>query len=48
MREAVAADHNCYETCDFRDRSSEKGLDCIEASIEWRTLRECCHGYEEQ
>ena len=34
MREAVAADHDCYKTCNFRDRSGEKGLDCVEAGIE--------------
>jgi hypothetical protein len=35
MREAVAPDHDCYKTCNLRDRSGEKRLDCIEASIEW-------------
>ena len=34
MREAIAADHNCYKTCNFRDRSGEKGLDGVEAGIE--------------
>ena len=34
MREAVSADHDCYKTCNFRDRSSEEGLDGIEAGIE--------------
>jgi len=35
MREAVATDHDCYKTCNFSDRSGEKGLDGVEASIEW-------------
>jgi hypothetical protein len=48
MCEAVAADDDCYQTCNFRDRSCEKGLDGVEAGIERRPLCQCCHGYEEQ
>ena len=34
MREAVAADHDCYQTCNFRDRAGEKALDSVKAGIE--------------
>ena len=34
VREAVATDHDCYQTCNFRDRPGEKGLDSVEAGIE--------------
>jgi hypothetical protein len=33
--EAVAADHDCYQTCNFRDRPGEKALDSVKAGIEW-------------
>ena len=33
--ETVPADHDCYKACNFRNRSGEKGLDGVEASIEW-------------
>ena len=38
MREAVAADHDCYETCNFRDRPGEKALDGVEAGVEGTSL----------
>ena len=34
MRKAVAADHDGYKTCNFCNRSGEKGLDSVEAGIE--------------
>jgi len=34
MRESVAADHDCYETCNFRDRPGKKALDRVKAGIE--------------
>jgi transposase InsO family protein len=33
--ETVAADHDCYQTCNLRDRSGEKALDSVKAGIEW-------------
>ncbi len=34
MREAIAADHDCYQTCNLRDRPGEKALDSVKARIE--------------
>ena len=38
VREAVAADHDCYQTCNFRDRPGEKALDGVEAGVEGTSL----------
>jgi len=35
MREAVAADNDCYQTRNFRDCPGEKALDSVKAGIEW-------------
>jgi hypothetical protein len=35
VREAVAADHDCDQTCNFRDRPCEEALDSVKAGIEW-------------
>ena len=32
--ETVPTDHDCYETCNFRDRPGEKTLDGVKAGIE--------------
>ena len=34
VRESVAADHDCYQTCNLRDRPREKALDSVKAGIE--------------
>ena len=34
VREAVAADHDCNQTCNLRDRAGEKALDGVKAGIE--------------
>jgi len=48
VREAVAADHDCYQTCNFRNRSGEKALDSVKAGIERRTLCHRGHGHEKK
>jgi hypothetical protein len=35
VREAVAADHDCNETCNLRNGAGEKTLDRVEARVEW-------------
>ena len=34
MRESVAADHDCNQTCNLRNGASEKALDCVKARVE--------------
>ncbi len=38
MREAVAADYDCYQTCNLRDRPGEEALDGVEAGVERTSL----------
>ena len=32
--EAIAADHDCNQTCNLRNGASEKGLDGVKAGVE--------------
>ncbi len=34
VRESVAADHDCNQTCNFRNGSGEEGLDRVKAGVE--------------
>ena len=34
VREAVAADHDCNQTCNLRDGAGEKALDGVKAGVE--------------
>ena len=34
MRESVAADHDCNQTCNLRDGAGEKALDGVKAGVE--------------
>ena len=38
VRESVAADHNCNQTCNLRNGTGEKTLDCVKAGIEGTSL----------
>src|ERR1039458_8217004 len=46
--EAVASDHDCNQTCNLRDRASEKGLYGVKAGVERRTLRQHGHRHEKK
>ena len=34
VREAVAADHDCNQTCNLRNGAGEKALYCVKAGVE--------------
>ena len=48
VREAIAADDDCNQTCNLRNRACEKGLDGVKAGVERRTLRQRGHRHDKE
>src|SRR5271165_7212617 len=48
MGEPVAADHDCNQTCNLRNRAGEKALDGGKAGVERTSLGVSCDRYKQQ
>ncbi len=48
MGEAIAADHDCNQTCNLRDSAGEKALDCVKPGVERSALCQCGHRHQKE